>query len=295
MTQINIQFSRFSAFYTPLIATISGGFLAAEGLDGRHSVATASKSAIASLLDGSVHVVQSAPSQGFAPRPDGQAPAVVHFAQINETDGFFVAGRVPDSAFTWSRLAGKKVLVDHAAQPKAMFQFGCHRMGLDYDNIEAIDAGGPDEMEAAFRAGTGDYVQLQGPAPQQLQHDGVGHVVASVGKTVGLCAFSSLAATPAWLETDMAAAFTRAYRKARAYTIETPAADIARAAESFFPNIAHSILTETIATYQAMDCWTSHLDITRAAFDASVEIFTHAGLVTAPPTYEDIVVPVPGA
>ena len=35
MTRINIQFSLFSAFYSPLISTISGGFLAAEGLDFR--------------------------------------------------------------------------------------------------------------------------------------------------------------------------------------------------------------------------------------------------------------------
>ena len=28
---ISIQFTRFSAFYSPLIATIAGGFLAAEG------------------------------------------------------------------------------------------------------------------------------------------------------------------------------------------------------------------------------------------------------------------------
>jgi len=30
---INIQFTLFSAFYSPLIATLSGGFLNEEGLD----------------------------------------------------------------------------------------------------------------------------------------------------------------------------------------------------------------------------------------------------------------------
>ena len=33
MTRIDIQFSLFSAFYSPLIATIAGGFLAEEGLE----------------------------------------------------------------------------------------------------------------------------------------------------------------------------------------------------------------------------------------------------------------------
>src|SRR6185312_8676211 len=101
--EINIQFTRFSAFYSPLIATIAGGFLAEEGLTSRHSVAPAGRSAIEGLLDGSVHV--------------------------------------------------------------------CHRRGLGYAAIKAVDVPSG-QMDAAFRAGQGDYIHQQGPAPQQLEHDG---------------------------------------------------------------------------------------------------------------------------
>jgi len=64
---ISIEFTRFSAFYSPLIATMAGGFLKEEGLKARYAVSSPGKSAIAGLLDGSVHVAQSAPSQGFGP------------------------------------------------------------------------------------------------------------------------------------------------------------------------------------------------------------------------------------
>src|ERR1700674_862379 len=87
--EISIQFTRFSAFYSPLIATMAGGFLEQEGLRPRHSVSPPGKSAIAGLVDGSVHVAQSAPSQGFAPLEQGKPPPALHFAQINEMDGFF--------------------------------------------------------------------------------------------------------------------------------------------------------------------------------------------------------------
>ena len=96
--EINIQFTRFSAFYSPLIATIAGGFLKQEGLTPRHSIAPAGKSAIDGVVAGTVHVCQSAPSQGFGPLEKGQMPAAVHFAQINEKDGFFLTGRAPDPA-----------------------------------------------------------------------------------------------------------------------------------------------------------------------------------------------------
>jgi len=291
--EIRIEFTRFSAFYSPLIATMAGGFLKAEGLEGKHSVSPPGKSAIAGLLDGSVHVAQSAPSQGFTPLEQGKQPPALHFAQINEKDGFFLSGRNPEPAFTWDKLRGKKVIVDHGGQPMAMFKYACFKRGLDFKAIQAIDAGSTDKMIAAFRNGEGDFIHLQGPAPQQLEHDEVGHIVAAVGDAIGPCAFSSLAATREWLKSDMARAFTRAYRKARAWLIATPAAEVARAEAQFFKDVDLPVLTATIATYQKLGNWTPHVEITRPAFEATLDIFQHAGLITKRHRYEDVVAPPP--
>ena len=293
MTRINIQFTRFSAFYSPLISTMSGGFLADEGLEPSHSIAAPGGSAIEALLDGSAHVVQSALSQGLSTLEKGETPATVHFAQINEMDGVFLTGREADPDFTWDRLAGKKVLVDHGGQPLAMFKYACHKAGIDYGGIDAVDAGNGAEMDAAFRDGQGDYIHQQGPAPQQLEHDGAGHVVASVGEPIGPCGFSSLAATPAWLETDMAKAFMRAYRKTRAYINETPAADIAAAEASFFPAIDLGVLTATIQFYQGLGCWSPHVEITQAAYEVTLDVFEHVGRLSKRHAYEDVCVPPP--
>lgn len=67
MTQINIQFTLFSALYSPLIATMAGGFLGEEGLEPNWSIAAPGVSALAALENGTAHVVQSALSQGFSP------------------------------------------------------------------------------------------------------------------------------------------------------------------------------------------------------------------------------------
>ncbi len=286
--EISIQFTRFSAFYSPLIATIAGGFLKEEGLEPKHSVAPPGTSAIEGVVKGTVHVCQSAPSQGFGPLEKGQIPPAVHFAQINEKDGFFLTGRAPDPTFSWDKLRGKRVLVDHGGQPLAMFKYACHRRGLDYSAIVALDVPSG-QMDQAFRKGEGDYIHQQGPAPQQLEHDGVGHVVASVGEAIGPCAFSSLAATREWLGTDVATRFTRAYRKARAWLLGTPAAKVADAEASFFPEIDRSVLTATIAYYQKLGCWTPHVEITRPAFEATLDVFQHAGLITRRHRYQDVV------
>jgi NitT/TauT family transport system substrate-binding protein len=292
--EISIQFTRFSAFYSPLLATISGGFLKDEGLAAKHSMAPVGKSAIEAVVAGTVHVCQSAPSQGFGPLEKGQAPPAVHFAQINEADGFFLTARAPDPVFRWDKLRGKRVLVDHGSQPLAMFKYACHKRGVPYSELTAVDVPGG-QMDQTFRKGEGDYVHQQGPAPQQLEHDGVGHVVASVGEAIGPCAFSSLAATREWLKTDMARRFMRAYRKARAWLIATPPAEVADAEASFFPEIDRGVLASTIAAYQKLGCWTPHVEITRPAFDATLDVFQHSKLITKRHRYEDVVAPPPGA
>ena len=51
-----IQFTLFSAFYSPLISAMSAGFLGAEGLDPQWSISPPGSSALAALQDGSAHV-----------------------------------------------------------------------------------------------------------------------------------------------------------------------------------------------------------------------------------------------
>ncbi len=295
MARINIEFSRFSAFYTPLIMTMAGKFLQREGLEPEYTVSPPGTSAIASLLDDSVHVVQSAPSQAFSALEKGEMPLVTHFAQINETDGFFLSGRTIDLEFSWSKLVGKKVLVDHGGQPLAMFKYACFKEGIEFSAIDAVDAGTTDEMEHAFRDGEGDYIHAQGPTPQQLEKEGVGHVVASVGEAIGVCAFSSLAATRDWQNSDMATAFMRAYRDARKLINSAPASEIAKIEKEYFPRADVDVLTDTIGFYQRLGCWTPHVEITREAFEGALDVFLHAGSITTRHDYEFAVSSPPAA
>ena len=288
MSKINIQFTLFSAFYSPLISTMTGGFLKEQGLDYEWTVAKPGVTAITALDDGSADVVQSTLSQGFNTLNKGETPKCVHFAQINEMDGFFITGRDADPDFTWDKLEGAEVLVHHGGQPMTMFKYACYKSGIDINKINIIDAGTGGEMDAAFRAGTGQYIHQQGPAPQQLEADGVGHVVAQLGPAIGACGFSSLAATSEWLATDEAKAFTRAYIKTRNYMNDTSAAEIASAQKPLFPNIDEAVLADCIGTYQAMGCWTRHIDITQDGYNAMLDIFEYDGKLKERDRYDQV-------
>jgi NitT/TauT family transport system substrate-binding protein len=293
VAKIRIMFSRYSAFYSPLIAAQAGGFLAAEGLAAEFSVAGAGAPPRAQLANGSVELIQSAPSASWAPLERGESSEIVHFALINQRDGFFIAGRRPDPGFTWRKLAGAGVLADHGGQPLAMLKYALHQAGVDYARLDAIDAGAPEAMVAAFRRGQGDYIHLQGPAPQQLEDDGAAHVLASVGAVFGPVAFSSLAATRAWLKTDMARAFTRAYAKSRSWVASAPPAEVAKAEAPFFDGVGEAVLARTLASYQRLGCWQEPLAIPRDGYEVALDVFQHSGLITRRHAYDAVVVPPP--
>ena len=288
MSKINIEFTLFSAFYSPLISTMTGGFLKEEGLDFEFTVSAPGVTAIKALDDGSADVVQSTLSQGFNTLNKGDLPKCVHFAQINEMDGFFLTGREKDQNFTWDKLEGAEVLVHHGGQPMTMFKYACFKAGIDMNKIKIIDAGNGGEMDKAYRAGTGQFIHQQGPAPQQLEADGVGHVVTALGPVIGACGFSSLAARPEWLESEEAKAFTRAYIKTRNYMNDASAAEIAAAEKPLFPSIDEAVLADCIHTYQNMGVWTRHIDITDDGYNAMLDIFEYDGMLKTRYAYDQV-------
>ena len=295
MTQINIMAMRHSAFYSPLLMTISGGFLQDEGLEPHYEVATPKNPVNDAIRSGKVHLSQSAVATSFETLEKGETCDIVHFAQINERDGFFLAGRHPEADFHWENLLGKKVLVDHLFQPIAMFRYALHKQGVDENQVKIIDVGDVEAIDRAFRQGQGDYVHQQGPAPQQLEKDGIGHVVAAVGDAVGPVAFSSLCASLEWLQSDMALTFMRAYRAARQYVIDAPAEEIAHKEADFFPGIDQDVLSNTIATYQKLGCWSPDPGISQKAYNNLLDVFLYSGLISQRYPYDACVISPPDA
>jgi NitT/TauT family transport system substrate-binding protein len=121
----------------------------------------------------------------------------------------------------------------------------------------------------------------------------VGHVVASVGAAIGPVAFSSLCATREWLGTAAAQAFTRAYASARAWVREAAPEAVAEAEARWFEGIDRDALARTIAAYQRLGCWGGSLEIPRAAYEVSLDVFQHSGLIAERHPYDAVVVAPP--
>lgn len=290
MERINITALRHSAFYSPLLVTISGDYLNDEGLEAFYRPAEPGESVDDALRNGDFHLSQSAVATSFANLEQGKTCDIVHFAQINDRDGFFIVARKPAESFSWNDLEGKEVLVDHFFQPYAMLRYGLDRRSVDFNAIQVIDAGDVNAIEKAFRDGLGDYVHMQGPTAQQLEKDGIGYVVAAVGDAVGPVAFSSLCATRQWLETDMAQAFMQAYRKAQRFVLQAPAEDIARIEAVLLPGIDLEVLAATIRTYQQLGCWKCDAAISHHSYENLLDVFRFNRSISQRHAYDSCVV-----
>ena len=273
---IRIMVSRHSAFYSPLICSIAAGFFEQENLEATYGILGKGQRSHILIRDGIVDVMQSAVSSNWKPMEQRESPLPVHFAQINQRDGFFIAGRHAEPDFKWSHLRGKTLLADHGLQPLVMLRYAAHYNGVDWSKIHVVDAGSPEEMDAAFRAGTGDYVHLQAPAPHQLEYDGVGQIVTSVGASMPRVAFSSLCASREFIEGPMFSAFLRAYTKAREWVRQAPPGEIAATEASFFPGTELQSLAAAIARYQSLGCWDGGVEIPRDLYEQSLNVFEFA-------------------
>ncbi len=293
MGTLNLMVYRHSAFYSPLIAGIAEGFFAAEGFEPTYTVMPPGKTVAEMLVSGAIHVSQTAVSGAWPCLEKGERPPFVNFAQINQRDGFQIASRNPVPEFGWAKLTSGKFMFAHGGQPQAMLAYALHKKGVSLDKTSGVDAGGPQKSIMAFRSGQGDWYHEQAPYPQQLQHEGVAEVVASVGEAIGPVAFSSLAAMPRWLSSPDAIRFTRAYRKARAWVQTASPADIAASEQSFFPDIAPDAMIGAIRYYQTLGCWAGDIAIDPAHYETALDVFAYSKLITRRHPYDRVVVAPP--
>lgn len=209
-------------------------------------------------------------------------PLPVHFAQINQRDGFFMAARQPDPTFAWKKLEGQTLLADHGQQPLVMLKYAVKHNGADWKKIKIVDAGTPEQMATAFAAGNGDYVHLQAPIV-------AGEIVTSVGADTPPVAFSSLCCARQYQKSADYQAFLKAYGRAREWVRTAPAEEVAAGEADLFPGVAPDALAGAVRRYQALGCWEGGLEIPRDLYEQALNVFQSEAAIAWRHRYEEVV------
>lgn len=280
-----------SLFYAPQFVALHRGCFAAEGLDVVVKTATEAAGTVRALVDGTAEIGLGGLMRSLD-LADREGRLLLHFAEVNSRNGFFLLSRVLLPRFQWSDLAGKTMIsFAGAPTPWLCMLSVLRRHGVDPAQVTFVrDLHGADAVDA-FRAGRGDFLEQGQPATEELLAEGAAHLVLSMGDATGPVPFSSYMTTPERLrrQPDTILRFTRAVYAAERWIAESDAAAIAQAVAPAFPAIPDEIRARAIDRYLRQGTWATDPILRQPGFEYLQEILLAGGFIRRRHRYADLV------
>jgi NitT/TauT family transport system substrate-binding protein len=183
--------------------------------------------------------------------------------------------------FTLNDLKGKYVIGGRkGGMPEMTFEWALKEHGIDPKKDLTIDTSiAFAAMQGAFIGGTGDFVTLFEPVALQLEKEGYGHVVASIGELGGEIAYTAYHAKKSYIKDNpkIIEGFTKAIQKGLSFVHERDNEEIANSIYKFFPDLTLNELTEVVKRYKRQDSWWKTTELTEQSFNHLQEIMISAG------------------
>jgi NitT/TauT family transport system substrate-binding protein len=280
-----------SIFYAPQFVTLYGGHFAAEGLDVEIHTAAGGLTTTGALIDGAAQI-----SLGGVMRSldlaDRGGPFLVHFAEVNSRNGFFLLSRQARPRFAWSDLAGRTVLsFAEAPTPWQCMLTVLRRHGVDPAHVRIERTLPAGEAVAAFQAGHGDFLETGQPYTEVLLAGGHAYLAASMGEATGPLPFSSYMTTTAYLreQRDTLVRFTRALHRAQRWLAAATAADVAALIAPAFQDIASEVRQAAVARYLTQGTWPTDPILRAPGYEYLQQILLDGGFIRRRHRYADLV------
>ncbi len=289
--RIRVVVAFHSIFYAPLPVAILGGHFAAEGLEVDPETPALAAGTVGALQSGAADVSLSGIMRSFDLADRGEA-APVHFAAVNDRNGFFLLSRQAQPSFGWSDLIGRTVIsFGGAPTPWLCMQSVLRRHGVDPARVTFLRGLSTEDAVAAFRARKGDFIEHGPPVVDQLLADGTGHLVASMGDATGPVPFSSFMATRETLTRDRErlVRFVRGLARALGWMAASSASEIAAVIAPAFPDVDPRIRVASVERYLRQATWARDPVLTRSGYDTLQTILLDAGFIKRPHRFEDLI------
>src|SRR5262244_262439 len=280
-----------SIFYAPQFVAVYGGHFAAEGLEVEVVTAAAGATTTGALIDGHAEIALGGIMRSLDVADRG-GPFLVHFAEVNSRNGFFLLSREPRADFRWTDLVGKTVIgFAEAPTPWQCMLTVLRTHGVDPASVRIERDRPVPEALAAFRSGHGDFFEQTQPIVEQMLAAGEGHLVASMGEATGPVPFTSYMTTPDFLrrEPETVLRFTRALYRTQRWLASHDAKAITDVVAPGFPDIDRGILERAVARFSRQSTWSGDPILRRAGFDYLQRILQTGGFISKTHRYEDLV------
>ena len=293
LTKVILNEVAHSIFYAPMYVSIEEGYFEEEGIELTVQTGFGADKTMTAVLSGSADIGFMGSEASIYTYNEGANDYVVNFAQLTQRAGNFLVAREEMPDFTWEELKGKDVLGGRkGGMPEMVFEYILKQNGIDPSkdlNInQSIDFG---STAAAFSEGQADFTIEFEPGATNLEKEGKGFVVASLGTDSGYVPYTAFSAKQSYIDEhpDIIQGFTNALQKGMDYVQTHTPEEIASIIAPQFKETDQDTITTIVTRYYDQDTWKDNLIFEEDSFDLLQDILENAGELTERAPYEDLV------
>lgn len=293
LKKIKVAEVAHSIFYAPQYVALHNGYFEEAGLDVEFILTPGADKVTAAVLSGDVQIGFSGSEATIYVYNQGEKDYLKTFAQLTQKDGSFIVSREKIANFTLDDLKGKYIIGGRiGGMPEMTLEYILTKNNIDPKKDVTIDTSiAFASMQGAFIGGTGDFVSLFEPNATQVEKQGYGYVVASLGELGGVIPYTSYSAKNSYLKEnkDTIEKFTEAIQKGLDFVHNNDSKTIAEIIIKEFPDTSLEDLIITINQYKRTDTWPTTTNFTEESFDHMQDIMINANQLEEKVNYSDLI------
>jgi NitT/TauT family transport system substrate-binding protein len=284
-----------SVLYVPAYVAITKGYFEEQGIEQTMSTAQGGDKCMAALLSNAADIALIGPETAIYVLTSDSPTKARIFCGLTSTDGFMLLGREKVDRFEWSMLRGKEILgFRPGSTPLLFLEAALRKNGIDpQKDVKLMNNVAIPARVGSWLSGQNQFGIFTEPDPSQLELDGKGHFMASIGETVGPADYTAFMATDQYIREhpDVIQGWTNAIYKAQRWTQTAPTGEIVEAIRQFFPGVNPLALAAAIDRYRRIRIWKETPSIEPSAIERFQDILVEGDVLTTAKRvkYKDLV------
>lgn len=278
-----------SIFYAPLYLADALGYFEEEGFEIELTNGGGADNTMAAVLSGGADIGFCGPEAAIYVKIGGSTDQPMVFGQLTKRDGSFLVGRNPEPDFNWKNLEGKEILAGRpGGVPFMTFSYVLHKNNVKATYKTDVDF---NLMTSAFIGGAADYVTAFEPVASQMQANGQGYIVASVGEESGEIPYTCFMAKQSYINKnpEKVEGVLRAVTKAVKYLDTANLDTVANLLTKYFADTSAESIKTSLQSYVAIDAWVKNMAMKEQAFTRLQDVIELAGELEKRVAFKDVV------
>ena len=246
----------------------------------------------AAVLSGDVQIGFSGSEATIYVYNGGEKDYLKTFAQLTQKDGSFIVSREKINNFKLSDLKGKYYIGGRiGGMPEMTLEYILKENGINKDDLTIDTSIAFASMGSSFIGGIGDFVSLFEPNATQIEKEGYGYIVASLGELGGNIPYTSYSARISYINNnkDTIKKFTKAIQKGLNYVNSHTSSEIADIIKVEFPDTKIEDLISAIDQYKKTDTWPTTTNFTEESFYHMQDIMINANQLEKKVDYDNLI------